>query len=118
MAVKITTGAVKAVKIITKEFAVVEKPNNAKVMEVLTTPIPATKAFKINPTAKVWKKPESMITSWFINSHCSCGCRLSTDNEYVWCSGINCDWHETKAEFMKNMRIEKQHNADYMRRFR
>lgn len=31
----------------------------------------------------------------FLKDLCSCGCKLRTDNEFIWCSGINCDFFKT-----------------------
>jgi hypothetical protein len=76
-------------------------------------------ARKIAPllSAMRWERPEPAF-SWFLNSHCSCGCRLSTDDKYVWCSSVFHEWHESKSDFMKSMRIEKQYGVEYLRRFR
>ena len=30
----------------------------------------------------------------FIKRMCSCGCRMVSDNTYVWCSGIKCTFFE------------------------
>jgi hypothetical protein len=76
---------------------------------------PKRVAVKITP-AVAWVRPEPMV-SWYLNSHCSCGCRLSTDNKDVWCSSIFHEWHESKASFMANIKQENKNGAVYMRRF-
>ena len=56
----------------------------------------------ITPERKATKllvKPDA-IFSWFLSSYCKCGCKLRTDNKLVWCSGVNCNYIETKQAFI------------------
>ena len=33
-------------------------------------------------------------TGHYTNIYCVCGCRMRANSEYVWCSGVDCNfWH-------------------------